>query len=235
MGTILHAIKDSVFQLFYPHVCAGCGCDAVTQHSLICAVCMHNLPFTGYENHAPNPVEKIMTGRVPFKKAASLLYFNKESLVQRLMHQFKYRGNIELGKQLGVMIGTRLLESGRFHDIEILIPLPLYEDKQKKRGFNQSTVLCKGIQEVMNLQIVEDAIERPQFTETQTKKNRVQRWKNMEGKFELLNNSKIEGKHVLLIDDVITTGATIESCASTLLKTKGLTLSIATLCLAIKA
>lgn len=234
MGVLLRSIKESLFQLFYPQVCAGCGSDVLTADSEICAKCIHSLPFTYFEKHSSNPVEKNLAGRIRFEKAASFLYFNKEGLVQRLMHQFKYQGNVDLGRQLGVIMGARLLESGRFANIDMLVPLPLFENKQKKRGFNQSTILCKGIQEVINVEIVEDAVERPMFTETQTKKNRIERWKNMDGKFQLVNEERIKNKNVLLVDDVITTGATIESCGSTLLESKGLTLSIATLCCAIK-
>jgi len=233
MNAILQTLKDSVLHLFFPHICAGCGNDILTPQSQLCAKCIHKLPFTGFENHSPNPIEKNLSGRVRFQKATSQLYFNKESLVQRLMHQFKYRGNINLGRQLGVIMGTQLIESRRFNNIDFLVPLPLYENKLKQRGFNQSKVLCEGISEIMNIGIIEDAIERPLFTETQTKKNRVERWQNIEGKFNAKKSNKIEGRHVLLIDDVITTGATIESCASTLLNIKGVTLSIATLCCAI--
>lgn len=234
MTAILRTIKDSMLQLFYPHVCEGCGSDMVTPQSQLCARCIYELPLTGFEKHSANNVEKALFGRVRFKHATSQLYFSKKGVVQRLMHQFKYVGNKDLGKQLGVMMGVQLLESGRFSDIDAMVPLPLFENKQKKRGFNQSTVLCNGIREVIDVDIVEDAIERPVFTASQTKRNRVERWKNMEGKFVLKNNERIRHKHILLVDDVITTGATIESCSQTLLLVEGLTLSIATLCYANK-
>ena len=232
MPAAIQTIKESLLHLFYPHVCAGCGSDALTTESRLCVKCIHGLPLTGFEKYSPNPTEKILAGRVPFQNATSQLYFNKESLVQRLMHQFKYRGNKDLGKQLGVMMGVQLQESGIFNGVEALIPLPLFENKLKKRGYNQSTVLCEGIKEVLNIDIIDDAVERPMFTETQTKKNRVERWKNMEGKFKLKNSNKIEGLHILLVDDVITTGATLESCATTLLHANPSRLCVATLCFA---
>ena len=231
MSTFVSAIKESLLQLFYPHVCAGCGSDALTPESQLCIKCIHGLPLTGFEKHASNIIDKSLTGRIRFINATSQLYFNKESLVQRLMHEFKYRGNKSLGRQLGVMMGVQLQESGRFGNVEALIPLPLYETKQKQRGYNQSTVLCEGIQEVLKLPVIENAIERPLFTETQTKKNRVDRWKNMEGKFKVTNPALIQNRHVLLVDDVITTGATIESCATELVNA-GALVSIATLCYA---
>lgn len=231
MKNAVHIITDSLLQLFYPVVCAGCGSDALTSESQLCVKCIHELPLTGFELHSLNPIEKMLVGRVKYEKATAQLYFTKESLLQRLMHQFKYRGNKDLGKQLGVMMGAQLLESSRFDDIDALVPLPLYENKEKKRGYNQSKVLCEGIREVMNVELIDDAIERPLFTETQTKKNRIERWKNMEGKFNLVNSNKISGKHVLLVDDVITTGATIEACANTLLEANA-RVSIASLCFA---
>lgn len=225
-------IKESLLQLFYPHICAGCGNDALTIESNLCVKCIYELPVTGFELHANNPIEKILAGRIPFKKATAQFYFTKESLLQTLMHQFKYRAHRDLGKQLGIIMGVQLKESKRFEDVDVMVPLPLFEDKEKKRGYNQSTILCKGIATILNIDIVEDAIIRPLATETQTKKNRTERWRNMEGKFELLHVNKIKDKHVLLVDDVITTGATLESCAATLLQASGVKLSIATLCYA---
>lgn len=174
----------------------------------------------------------MMMARCRIQNASSLFYFTKESLIQRLMHQFKYQGNQDLGRQLGLIMGAQLKESGRFNGVDVLLPLPLFEDKERKRGFNQSRVLCQGIQEVMGLPIIDDAVVRPFFTETQTKKNRIERWRNMEGKFQLADRSKISNVHVLLVDDVITTGATIEACAEEILKAPGVQLSLATLCFA---
>lgn len=229
---VLSTIKDSFLQLFYPHVCAGCGSDALTNESRLCVKCIYNLPATGFEAHSPNPIEKMLAGRIKFEKATAQFYFTKESLIQKLMHQFKYRSNKDLGKQLGTIMGVQLKDSNRFDDIDALVPLPLFENKERKRGYNQSTVLCKGISEILHVAIIESAIIRPVHTETQTKKNRIERWKNMEGKFQLVDESKIKNKHILLIDDVITTGATLEACANTLLQAENVKVSIATLCFA---
>jgi ComF family protein len=218
--------------MFYPIVCAGCGSDALSRESQLCAKCIHELPTTEFEHHAQNPVEKMFTGRIQYEKASAQFYFTKKSALQNLMHQFKYRGNKALGKQLGIIMGVQLLESRRFNDIDALVPLPLFENKERKRGYNQSKILCEGIREIMNIDIINDAIERPLFTETQTKKNRIERWKNMEGKFNLKAGNKISGKHLLIIDDVITTGATIESCANTLHEANNVKISIASLCFA---
>lgn len=227
-------IKESLLQLFYPHLCAGCGSDTLPVNSQLCVKCIYSLPLSGFEQQAGNPVEKMLTGRIEFEKATAQLYFTKHSALQQIMHEFKYKSNKDLGHQLGLMMGNQLLQSGGFNDVDALIPLPLHESKKRKRGYNQADILCNGIAEIMKIPVITDAVVRPDATETQTKKNRTERWENMEGKFTLLNQNQIENKHVLLVDDVITTGATLEACGVELLKATGVRLSIATLCYASK-
>lgn len=193
--------------------------------------CIDAMPETNFEFHSNNPVEKKFWGRLPILHATAQYYFTRESLMQRLMHQFKYKENKELGYQLGRMMGESLKRSNRF-DIDALIPLPLFPAKEKKRGYNQATVLCEGIAESMQVPIFKDVITRPQHTDTQTKKGRIERWQNMEGKFVLTKPEAINNKNVLLIDDVVTTGATFEACGIELLKGENVRLSIAALCYA---
>lgn len=223
-------IKDSLLQLVFPHVCDGCGSDLLNEESRLCLRCLASIPETNFEKHSANPVEKMFWGRLPLVSATAQYYFTKESLMQRLMHQFKYKGNKDLGFQLGRLMGIALKESNRFSNIEALVPLPLFFSKEKRRGFNQATVLCEGMAEILFLPVLKDAIIRPQHTDTQTKKGRIERWKNIEGKFELVNTAIIQNKHLLLVDDVVTTGATLEACGSELLKAENVRLSIATLC-----
>ena len=194
--------------------------------------CITQLPETSFHLHANNPVEKIFWGRLPVVNATAQYYFTKESLMQRLMHQLKYKGNKELGKQLGRFMGLALEQTNRFSDIEALIPLPLFPAKEKRRGYNQAAILCEGISEIMNIQILNDVVRRVQATESQTKKGRMERWENIQGKFELVQPATIRDKHVLLVDDVITTGATLEACGHELLKAIHARVSIATLCFA---
>jgi ComF family protein len=223
-------IKESLLQLVFPHVCDGCGSDLLNLESQLCLRCLYALPETNFEKHAGNPVEKNFWGRLPLQSATAQYYFTKESLMQRLMHQFKYKGNKDLGLQFGRLMGISLRDSKRFDNVDALIPLPLFPSKEKKRGYNQAAILCEGIAEIIPLQVLNNVIARPQHTDTQTKKGRIERWKNIEGKFELVNSSAIENKHLLLIDDVVTTGATLEACGIELLKMKNVRLSIATLC-----
>jgi ComF family protein len=224
-------IKDSILHLFFPHVCAGCGSDLLNEESLLCIRCITDLPETNFFAHAGNPIEKMLWGRLPLVDAGAAYYFIKESLMQHLVHQFKYKGNKELGLQLGRLMGKYIQQSGRFN-VDALVPLPLFPEKERRRGYNQATVLCDGIAEVMKIPVLKNAVIRPQHTETQTKKGRVERWRNMEGKFVIQDKKAINNKHVLLIDDVITTGATLEACGVELLKGEDTRLSIATLCIA---
>ncbi len=228
----LKEIKISFFHILFPHICNGCGSDILNEESMLCMRCISEMPETNFQNHANNPVEKIFWGRLPLASATAQYYFTKESLIQRLMHQLKYKGNRELGKQLGRLMGNDLQQTHRFNKIDALIPLPLFPAKEKRRGYNQATILCEGIAEAMNVQVLRDVIIRIQHTETQTKKGRMERWQNMEGKFELISSEKIQNKHVLLVDDVVTTGATLEACGQELIKAANIKLSIATLCFA---
>jgi ComF family protein len=229
----LKEIKDSIFHVVFPHVCDGCGSDLLNAESNLCIRCLSSLPETNFEKHTGNPVEKLFWGRIDLVSASAGYYFTKESLMQHLMHQFKYKGNKELGLQLGRLMGTALQQSpGRFENIDALIPLPLFPKKERKRGYNQATILCNGIAEITGIPVLKKVISRPQQTDTQTRKGRIERWKNIEGKFLLQDATEIQNKHLLLVDDVVTTGATLEACGNELLLAEGVKLSIATLCVA---
>lgn len=228
---LLGEIKNALLHLLFPHICCGCGTDVLSNESVLCMRCVHTLPETNFEKHPGNPVEKIFWGRLPLVSATAQYYFTKESLMQQLMHQFKYKHNKDLGWQLGRMMGGQLAMSGHFI-IDGLVPLPLFPSKEKKRGYNQSAILCEGMAELMQVPVLHKAVTRTKHTETQTRKSRVERWENMEGKFIVTDPASIRNKHLLLVDDVITTGATLEACGSELLKVDGVQLSVAGLCIA---
>ncbi len=222
-------IKDSVLHLLFPHVCTGCGSDILSESSVLCMRCIDAMPETNFELHAGNPVEKLFWGRIQLNAGTAQFYFTKESLMQHLMHQFKYKSNKELGLQLGRLMGEQLLKSGNYN-VDALIPLPLFPAKEQRRGYNQASLLCKGMSEVMNIPVLTNVVTRPEHTETQTKKGRIERWKNVEGKFVVADANAIQDKHLLLVDDVVTTGATLEACGMTLLNAGNVKLSIAALC-----
>lgn len=168
-------------------------------------------------------------GRVAVENASAYAYFNKQSVMQNLLHQLKYKGKKEIGLYFGRRIGEALGSSGRYKGIDAVVPLPLFFKREKKRGYNQAAMIGEGIAEIMDLPVLNNVVTRKRNTETQTHKTRTERWENIEGKFELINKEEVEGKHVLLVDDVLTTGATLEACGSELLKARELKLSIATL------
>ena len=225
-------IKEALLHLAFPHVCAGCGNDVLPQHHLLCLSCLDSLPQTHFQLHAANPITKIFTGRLPLQHATAQYYFTKESLLQHLLHQAKYKSYRELCLYLGNLMGQQLAESNWIDSIDALVPLPLFAEREKRRGYNQSHLLCTGMAEVINKPVLKNAVIRSTATESQTRKNRVERWQNMEGRFTLTDN-QLEGKHVLLVDDVVTTGATLEACGRALLQVPGATLSIATLCFSV--
>lgn len=211
-------LLNSLSHLFYPHHCAGCGNDNIDDHQLLCLRCLHNLPVTHFHQQAQNPVEKLFWGRLPVASAFSYLFFTKDSMLQRLLHQLKYKGNKEIGYFLGQQMGIALQHSSRNIAIDAIIPLPLYPSREKKRGYNQATVISKGIADILQVPVLDAVVFRTHATETQTHKSRVERWQNMEGKFWIKDREAIANKNILLVDDVITTGATLEACGQVLLK-----------------
>jgi ComF family protein len=221
-------------QLFYPHVCAGCNSDILPQQNLLCATCLHILPVTGFAAQKDNPVEKIFWGRVPVQAAFAHLYFTKGVLVQQLMHQLKYQANTAVGFFLGELMGKAITAANRFATIDALIPLPLYAAKERKRGYNQAAIICNGMAEVLQVPVINQQLVRCSYTGTQTNKHRVERWQNVAGSFAIQNAAALQGKHLLLVDDVLTTGATLEAAASMLLQIPSVTVSIATAAVASK-
>lgn len=231
MKAIRNILADTI-HLFYPHTCTGCGGDLLPKNELLCARCLHQLPHTGFENEKNNPVENIFIGRIPLQAAYSEFYFSKGQLIQHLIHQLKYKKDKEIGFYLGEIMGLHLLKATRFKNLDYLIPLPLYPDKEFKRGYNQAEVICEGIAKSLQVPVQSKNIIRHRFTETQTKKHRTERWKNVSGSFAIKDKEKLTRKHILLVDDVITTGATLEACCEILKKIPDLKISIATLAFA---
>jgi ComF family protein len=222
-------ILRAVSNLFFPQICYSCGSDLISSEQLLCLRCLHQLPYTKFEAMVGNAVEKIFWGRIPIQQAASIFYFTKDSIVERLLYQLKYRGRKEVGLYCGQLMGQALKSSGCFREIDLIIPLPLFRKKEHQRGFNQAALIGEGLSEVLSVPVSTDIVERVEATETQTHKNRVERWQNMQGRFLLKDSTAIQNKNVLLVDDVVTTGATLESCGQELLKVPNISLSILTL------
>jgi ComF family protein len=234
MKTISAYCNDAL-HYFFPHLCMGCGNDVIGKDALICAQCIINLPSTNYAEITNNPIEKIFWGRLPLAAAHAQFYFAKSTTIQHLIHQLKYKNNQAIGVYLGELMGNSLLQSNRFEQIDYLIPLPLTAKREKKRGYNQAAIICKGMSNSMKVPIVNDVLLRSMFTQTQTKKQRDERWQNVSESFTITNQQTIEGKKILLVDDVITTGATLEAAGAKLLNNSNATLYLATLAFATKS
>jgi ComF family protein len=211
---------------FYPNYCLACGHDPINSRLNLCSRCLRALPETEFFTLENNAVEKVFLGRLPIEAGAALYYFSKDSLMQELLIQLKYRNNASVGQLLGRMMGRALRNSERFSGVDLLVPVPLNAQKEFRRGYNQAYLICEGIASVWPKPIAQHAMERTRFTHSQTQQNRLARWQNMEQVFQIKEPAVLSGKHILLVDDVITTGATIEFCGSCLLRLPGIRLSI---------
>jgi len=202
--------------LFYPNVCANCGNWLTHGEESICLHCIDALPRTGFLLHKQNPAEKIFWGRAKIKFASSYLYFAENGMVQKLMHQVKYKGNKDLAKNLGKYFAADLLSMNPSFKPDILIPVPLHPRKQKQRGYNQSYHFALGLAEILGCQVNTELLFRNIYGSSQTKKSRINRWENVEEAFTAVPSDPWLGKSIVLVDDVITTGATAEACLKAL-------------------
>lgn len=216
-----------LIDLIYPNICIACNHNLGVNEKHICSKCYLKLPYTNYAKEENNAIEKIFWGRAKVESAMALLFFNKGSRTQKILHQLKYKNNFEVGINMGILTGNQLAESGRFSDIDFITAVPLHADKLKKRGYNQSEMFAKGIGTATGIVVDFSIIKRNLNTSTQTKKNRLERWENVESAFMTPLPEKIKNKHILLVDDVITTGATLEACAMCLQGVSGVKVSIA--------
>ncbi len=222
-------VFQSVTHLFFPHTCCGCGTDLLAEKTLFCIYCHASMPFTRFEDFPANPIEKIFWGRTEIETAMAHLYFTSGSAVQHSLHLLKYKDRKDIGIYFGRMMGSVLKQSRRFNLCDVLIPLPLFAKRERKRGYNQAALIAEGISNILQIPVVYNAVIRVKGTGTQTHKSRIQRWKNMEEMFKIGDPAQISGKHLLLVDDVITTGATLEACAQILLSVPDVRISIACL------
>jgi len=225
----MNTLFNDLLTVFFPPTCNGCGGLLNENEGLLCLDCVYHLPRTGFHTDPDNIVAQVFWGRVPLQAAASFLYFNKGNTVQRLLHQLKYQGNQEIGLWLGERYGRELLKSPLFSGIDEIIPVPLHSSKFRKRGYNQSELFAKGLAKTMGKPLDHSTLLRQSATETQTKKSRYQRWENVSEVFTTDHPERVEGKHILLVDDVLTTGATLEASARVLLGIKNLKVSVVTI------
>lgn len=220
---------SDLLNLCYPLVCAACGNGLFQGESVICTHCLYHLPKTNFHLQEGNPVEKQFWGKVPVFAATALYYFNKGQRVQHLIHRLKYQGDKEVGSFTGRYLGLELLKAPRYQDLTHVVPVPLHESKKRLRGYNQSDFFGEGVAESMRIPFVSDFLIRQQATSSQTRKSRYSRFENMNRMFVLNERYETRKPHFLLVDDVITTGSTLASCAETLLLIPDSRVSLATI------
>ncbi len=229
----LYDLWDDFISLLFPRLCYGCGNHLLRNEKLICTECYIVIPRTNYHLDSENPVAKLFWGRCYIEKAAAFSYYNRGSRISRLIHNLKYKGIREIGFELGRIYAISLRESDFMKDIDLIIPVPLHPSKLRSRGFNQSDYISAGVADATGLPIDNVTLTRTTVTDTQTRRSRYERWTNVEGTFSVCDPDRLKEKHILLVDDVITTGSTIESCTSELLKIEGVKVSVIALAYAV--
>jgi len=229
----LYDLWDDFISLLFPRLCYGCGGTLLRNEKLICTECYILMPRTNYHLQEDNPVARLFWGRCKIERAAAFSFYSRESRIRKIIHNLKYRGVREVGFELGKIYGQSLSDSDFLKGIDMIIPVPLHPSKKRIRGFNQSEIIAGGFSEATGLPVFQEILERSTRSQTQTKKSRYDRWINVKGIFIVADRDAIAGRHVLVIDDVITTGSTLEACAIELLKSEGVKVSVAALAVAV--
>lgn len=230
MANLVHGLRTwggDFLSLVYPRLCLACENPLYSHERSLCTHCVYHLPRTGYHLRVNNPVSQLFYGRVELHAAAAFFGFHKAGKVQHLIHQLKYKGAKEAGVETGLLYGAELKVSPLFGDVDVVLPVPLHRSKLRRRGYNQAACFAQGLARSMNIFLDETTLHRAAATATQTRKSRFDRWKNVEEVFALRDSAHLEEKHLLLVDDVVTTGATLEACAAQLLKIPNVRVSVA--------
>lgn len=222
-------LVHDLVSLFYPRVCLACGNVLYKSEQILCFPCLYHLPKTNFHLKADNACMQQFWGKIDFKAAASCYYFTKAGKVQHLIHQFKYKGYKEIGSYIGQLYGPELKKSPDFETISAVVPVPLHPRKQAKRGYNQAEWFALGLSEGMKITLDTTTLIRSKASETQTRKSRFMRYENVKEIFEVTDTSRLAGQHVLLVDDVITTGSTLEAAGNALLSIPGISVSVASI------
>ena len=215
--------------VLFPRLCFGCNVRLYRGEQFLCAFCRNQVPLTEYSFNEENAVDRIFYGRTDIKNAGSFMFFEDKGIVKNLIHQLKYRGQEQIGRFLGDWYGSKLSEKGELKDVDYVVPVPLHKKKLRKRGYNQVGLFALTLSKYLNTSYLPDNLIKTANTKTQTRKRRIYRWQNSRDLYELRDTSIMSNKHVLLVDDVITTGATIEACAAAIRKSPGVIISVASM------
>jgi len=219
----------NIFDLFYPDLCVNCEKQLYTGENILCSYCLNELALIEITDYKNNEIINLFFGKTIIEKAYSFLYYHKKSIAKCLISNLKYKNRQDIGVYLGDWFGNILKEKKVFDDVDIIIPVPLHQERIKERGYNQIIRFTERLSTILSIPYKSDILIRKNLTKTQTKKNRFDRFLNMQHIFEVTDNSFLENKHILLVDDVITTGATLYACCDELNKTKNINISIATI------
>ncbi len=226
---------DDFLSLIYPRLCHACGNSLFMNEEVLCTQCLYHLPQTHSHTEKGNLVEKVFWGRFQVESAAARYYFRRGTKIQHLLHQFKYKNAPEIGIYLGRIYGSELVQSSLFSSVQVVIPVPLHHSKLIKRGYNQAAMFARGLGQGMKIPVDETSLYRTFASETQTRKTRLKRWENVKSIFAVNHPDKLKGMHILLVDDVVTTGATLEACAQKLLEIENVRISVAAIAVAGKS
>lgn len=218
---------EDIFLLFYPKVCLNCENQLNKHEKVLCVACRFDLPLTNFSAQKENILEQVFYGRVPIEYGTALFYYQRKGVIKNLIHALKYNKKQEVGTVLGEWLGKEMKASARCPTFDFIVPVPMHKNKLKRRGYNQVTKFGKALSKILNTPYHDTVLLRKLDSNTQTAKSRIDRFENLKEKFYTSTNETFKDKHILLIDDVITTGATIEACVIKLLEAKGIKISIA--------
>ncbi len=210
-------VRD-VASLFLPRTCLACGRVLLENEGCVCLACRYNMPLTNFAKRKDNPIKLLFENVLPVESAAAMFWFVGGTEWQRIIHNFKYYGRWFFAQKMGEWLGEELLDSGNFDDIDLIVPIPLHYRRRLRRGYNQSEQLALGVGRKMGVECDFRSVRRRHYNDSQTSKSRSERWDNVEEIFDVRRAERLRGKHILLLDDVLTTGATMASCASAIVK-----------------
>ena len=222
----------SIINLFFPPVCAGCHSFLITNGKVICALCSHNIPQTNHHLNPDNEAFNKFYGRIPLEHTSALMYFHKKGIVQELIHNLKYKGQEKIGTILGEWYAEDLKNSEILQSVDEIIPVPLHKRRLRERGYNQLTNFGLTLSKRLNIDYNPNLLVRNVYSKTQSKKNLWNRSEGIDATFDVVFNENDHNKHFLLIDDVLTTGSTLEACSHALLKIPGTKISIVCMAMA---
>ena len=230
----MQTLPTAFFELFFPRFCAGCDRPLHHFEKAVCLHCVMRLPRAAGHHYRDNKLEKLFWGRADVSMVTAFLRMPRKGLTHKLVHELKYKGNKEVGKLLGRLLGDELRHQGDWKEIDLILPVPLHPKKQQQRGYNQAQEIAIGVSESMAIPYSASILKRRHYTDTQTKKSRVDRWRNVNDIFHVSEKQLRAYRHVLLVDDVITTGATIEACVHALKAKAQITVSVAAVAMPVR-